>query len=166
MSDNFEEIDPEEYFSMITIFPKKGIKVSAYLQDKEGNKILLKDLATKLRAYIDEHMTNEESTPVNSQLFPLINQMIPFVVPQAVGFGAAAFLLTARSSRYAISTFGLHVSLLMRYINQHNLKIITEEITISKDEIDLYLKNERLAEAKLMGAMSGEVVDDSKETIN
>ena len=153
-------LDPEEVFSMVTIFPKRGIKVVAHLEDKEGNKIYLKDIAQKLTTYINTQLESNENNPVNTQLFPLINQMMIQTVPRFIGLNASAMLFTSRSPRYALSTFGLQIALLIRYISQHELKIVTEEVSISKYEVEEYFRKEKEAEDKFLQAMTGKVTDD------
>ena len=153
--DGEQEITPEEAFSMVTIIPKKKVKLTAYLEDKDGERILLATVATNLNKYIRKHLKSKENTPVNSQLLPLINQYMVSSIGRHIGLRSAGLLLSAEMPKYAISTFGLDVALLMRYIQQHSLKIITEETPVTQIEIDKYLSMQDEANEKMLQAMMG-----------
>lgn len=156
-----DELAPEDVFQMVTIMPKRKIKMTAHLEDKDGQKITLATIATNLKNYIDGHMENVEDTPVNTQLFPLINQMMVSAIPRHVGLQLSSFLFAARGSRQAISVFGLQIALLMRYIQQHELKIVTEQVKISDKELEDYLSKEAEANSRLRNAIMGEDDDPS-----
>jgi len=157
-----EELEPEDFFEMVTIMPKRKIKISAYLEDKDGERISLTTVSKNLNKYINKHMTNGENTPVNSQLFPLINQMMISSVPRSVGVAVSGFLFTAQSSRYALSMFGLNIALLMQYIHKHELKIVTEETPISEKQLEEYLAREEEAGIRLADAI-GNFSDEEYE---
>jgi hypothetical protein len=148
-----EGFKPEEAFSMVTLMPKRKIKVSAYLEDQEGERVLLGDIAEDLVRYIKEHMTADESSPINSQFFPLINQFMISIVPRVVGLQVTEFMFTASALRSAMSMFGLSVALLMQYIQQHNLKIVTEEEAITEEELEDFMERGQKAESALAKAL-------------
>jgi hypothetical protein len=148
-----EGLTPETAFSMVTLMPKRKLKITAYLEDEEGEKVSLADLAQDVVRYIEEHMTDSESTAINSQFFPLINQFMTSVVPRATDLRVAEFMFTAGAIRHALSYFGLAVALLMQYISQHNLKIVTEEEAVTDEEMEDYLERSRNAERALARAL-------------
>jgi len=147
------ELQPEDVFEMVTIIPKRKIKLSAYLEDKDGERIPVSRVAENLTKYVEKHMKDEENTPVNSQLFPMINSMMTSAVPRLMGMGPSMFLLMASTSRIALSYFGLTVALFMRYIQQHDLKIVTEETKISDKQIEKYYEQEAEADRRFREAM-------------
>lgn len=159
-----DEPKPEDIFSMVTILPKKKIKVTAYLEDKDGDRILIADIAENLVKYVNDQLTETETTPVNSQLFPLCGQFMTSLVPRFMGLRSASVLLQAQTFRHALLTLSLSSALFIQYIEQHELKIITEVAPISDDEIEHYLRissemDDRLQEA-LAAAFGG--IDDNE----
>lgn len=164
--ENEEGITPEQVFKMVTILPKEKVRITAHLEDEEGEKIELATLAKKLTEYVQDHLTKQEATPVNRQLFPLINQWMISCVPRSMGMQLSAILLTAKESRYALSDFGLCVSLMMQYIKQHNLKIVTEETPITEMEYQEYLRKEEEATQRLSLALTGAISEPEPEESN
>lgn len=148
-----EGMDPEAAFSMVTLMPKKKLKISAFLEDDDGDRISLSDLAEDVVRYIEENMGDEESSMINSQFFPLINKFMTLVVPRATDLRVAEFMFTAGALRHALSYFGMAVALMMQYISQHNLKIVTEEETITDQELEDYLEQSKKAEQALARAL-------------
>lgn len=166
MSFEDDELEPEEYFEMITIMPKRKVKMVAHLEDQDGSKILLSTIAEKMKDHINKHMKSSENSPINSQLFPLINQMMISAVPRHVNISTAAFLFTARESRYALSMFGLQIALLMRYIDQNKLKVVCTEHKISQEQVDEYLAKEEEASLSLHSAVMGKAEAPNDHEIN
>lgn len=130
-----EEPKPEDVFSMVTIMPKKKIRVTAYLEDEEGDRILVSDIAESLVSFVNEQLMSEDSTPVNSQLFPLCAQFMTSLVPRFIGMQIAGLMFEATAFRQALLTLSLSSTLFMQYIEQHKLKIVTEVTELSDEEI-------------------------------
>ena len=157
-----EGFEPEEAFAMVTLMPKRKLKVTAYLENEEGEKVSLAELAEDVTRYIKEHMTMDETTAINSQFFPLINQFMISVVPRVTDLKVTEFMFTAGALRHTLSFFGLSVALLMQYIQQHKLKIVTEEETITEEELEEYLEKGRRAEESLAKAL-GVTIDNPED---
>lgn len=147
------DLKPEDVFSMVTIMPKRKIKVIAHLEDTEGEQILVADLAENLTKYINEQMQLQESTPVNSQLFPMAGQFMTSIVPRFVGLQVGSIMFEASGFRHALLTFGLASMLFMQYVQQHGLKIVTTTIDLSDEEVEAYLDRSREANRRLKEAL-------------
>lgn len=154
------EYDPEDVFSLVTIMPERRIKVTAYLEDKDGNRVSLKDMGVQVLDYIHKHLKNRDATAVNSQIFPLVSQFMVSIVPRATGFSVADFMFTAPALREGLTKFGLSAFFLSQYIQQHKLKIVTEEEELSEEQIQDYYRRAREAEDKLRRALGIEGEDD------
>lgn len=164
MSDDFnewmsgagEERDPEDFFSLVTILRDRKLRIIAHLEDAEGNRIDLKEVATDLLAYIEKHMQSPTSTPVNDQIFPLLSQSMVSVVPRTAGISVADFIFSAGVLRNTMIRYGLASFLLAQYIQQHKLKIVTEEEPLTQHEIDEYMRKSEEAENKLRRVLRGD----------
>lgn len=155
-----EEPKPEDIFSMVTIMPKKKIKVTAYLEDAEGDRILVSEIAESLVTFVNEQLKEQESTPVNSQLFPLCGQFMTSIVPRFVGLQIAGLMFEATAFRNALLTLSLSSTLFMQYIEQHKLKIVTEVTQLSDDEVNAYIARSEEFDRRLRSALEAAFGDD------
>jgi hypothetical protein len=150
-----DEMKPEDVFSMVTILPKKKIKVTAYLEDQDGDRVLVSEVAENLVKYIDEHMEADAAmSPVNSQLFPLCGSFMTSLVPRFVGMQAAYVLFQASIFRRALLMLSLGSTLFMQFIDQHKLKIVTETTELSDYEIESYLSRSKDFDEKINDAFN------------
>lgn len=155
--ENFMQSDepkPEDVFSMVTIMPKKKIKVTAYLEDKEGDRVLVSEIAESLTSFVNEQMRLDEATPINSQMFPLCGQFMMSIVPRFVGMHLAHLMFQAGGFRQALLTLSLSSTLFMQYIQQHELKVITETTELSDYEVENYLSKSREFDEKIHRALT------------
>ena len=148
-----EDLKPEDIFSMVTIMPKKKIKVTAYLEDKDGERILISEIAEQLVKYLQDQMTTEEPTAINSQMFPLCGQFMMSIVPRFVGMDLAHLMFQAGGFRQALLTLSLSSTLFMQYIQQHELKVVTETTALSDDEVENYLSKSREFDERIKQAL-------------
>lgn len=156
---------PEEIFSMVTIMPKKKIKVTAYLEDEEGDKILISEIAENLVNFVNEQLGDEENTAVNSQLFPLCGQFMTSIVPRFMGFQLSSLMFEASGFRQALLTLTLSSTLFMQYIEQHKLKIVTEVTQLSDQEVEAYLSRSEEFDRRLRNAIETAFNGDSQNDI-
>jgi len=165
--DNFEDymdddgqLTPEKAFSLVTLMPKRRIKLTAYLEDKDGERIDLATVAENVTKYVNKEMKDMENNPINSQLYPLFNQYMISAVGRQVGLTQAAFLMSAEVSKTALSLFGLSSCLLTRYINQHELTVVTEETPVTEQEIKNYFEKQDQANESFRKAVFGDEETD------
>lgn len=158
-----QERKPEDIFSMVTIMPKRKIKVVAHLEDKDGEAVLVSDIAENLVEFINSEMKTIESTPVNSQMFPMAASFMVSIVPRFIGIPVAGLMFEANAFRHGVLTFGLASMLLMQYIQQHELKIVTTTTELSDEEVDAYVERGREADRKLKEAFENAMGIDNEE---
>lgn len=160
-----ENLEPEEIFEMATVLPSKGIKVVAHLEDEEGEIITIKEISKELASFINDQMTTEEMTPINSQLFPVCGQFMTSLVPRLVGIQTSMVLFAAGSFRQALLDLSLGSLLLMQYIEQHKLKIVTETIPLSQYEMDEYFRRSEEADEMIKKVFQN-ILDTADKTDN
>ena len=158
------EPKPEDCFSMQTYMPKRKIKIVAHLEDKEGQVVDVADLAEDLVKFIQEQMKTQESTPVNSQMFPMVGQFMTSIVPRFMGLNFAALMFEASSTRQTLLTFGLASMLFMQYVQQHELKIVTTTSDLSDQELEEYYQRSEAAEKRIQSAFRNALgVEDNED---
>jgi hypothetical protein len=157
-----QDLKPEDVFSMVTIMPKKKIKVTAYLEDKDGDRILVSEIAENLVNFVNEQLRVEETTPVNYQLFPLCGQFMTSIVPRFIGLELANVMFEANTFRQALLTLSLSSVLFMQYIEQHELKIITEVVQLSDEEVTNYFERSQESDRRLRNLLQGLLDNDNE----
>jgi hypothetical protein len=151
-------------FKMVTFMPKRKVKITTYLEDSDGDRVELGDLAEDVLRFIEEQMLDEDGhNMVGNQLFPIINDFMSWVIPRTTNIVAAEFMMTAGAIRAAMSTYGMAVALLMQYVAQHNLKMVTEEEPLTQEEIDSYYERSEKAEQALYKALGGKNVPEIED---
>ncbi len=153
-----DEPAPEQVFNMTTIVPKRRIRVTAHLEDKDGEKVLISEIAENLVKYVNDNMKELDNNPVNAQMFPLCASFMTSIVPRFVGLKQAYILFEARSFREALLSLSLSSVLFMQYIEQHGLKIVTETTEISQEEVEEYLRRSDEADQRLQDTFK-ELID-------
>lgn len=134
-----EEPRPEDVFTMVTFLPHMKKRITCHLEDESGEKILTSEVAESLVQYVDAQLKmKDEPNDINSKIFPLAAQFIVSIVPRFIGIQNASILITSSVFRDALTTLSVSSMLLMQYINQHNLKIITETTDVSEEEIAIW----------------------------
>lgn len=150
-------------FKMVTFLPKRKVKITTYLEDEDGDRVELGDLAEDVLRFISEQMEDEDGNMVGNQLFPIINDFMSWVIPRTTNIVAAEFMMTAGAIRASLSTYGMAVALLMQYIAQHQLKMVTEEESLTQEEIDSYYERSTKAEKALYKALGGRDVPELED---
>lgn len=163
MKNEGQGTSPEDIFKVVTVMPERKLKITCYLVDKDGDRVEIADIADDLVKYIHEKMSVQENNDVNTQVFPLIGQLMASYTPRAVGMKPAAFLLAAPSIRNALIDLGMASFLMLQYIKQMGLKIVTNEEEISDQEMALYFKNGEKAEDFLKKSFDGFLKDDKDD---
>ena len=150
---DFKDEAPEDVFGILTYMLKKKIQIAAYLEDEEGTKIEFKEIGEDLLNYIYENLNDEEENVIVDQLYPAIAQFMISVVPRTAGYHASAFMMEVPAVRDALIKFGLANQLLMKYLEQHKLKIVTETTPMSEAKVEEILARNKAHEEALARAM-------------
>jgi hypothetical protein len=135
---DYEDMKPEDVFQMITCMPNRGIKVTAHLEDESGDKVTIAEISESLVAYIGDQLNLDEHTAVNSEIFPLAATLATSVVPRFTGIPLAAIFFKYPAFRNALVTLSLSSILFWQYVQEHKLKIVTETLPLSPEDIERF----------------------------
>ncbi len=143
------ELSPEEIFKLVTVLPERLMRVKAHLVDKDRQRIETAEIAQDLVNYIHEQMKKPENNAVNTQIFPLMAQLMVSFVSRSVGIDVAAVFFMAPAMKIALIEMAMAAFLFMQYVRQHQLKIVTEEEEITSQDLSLIRSREVEGQRKL-----------------
>ena len=146
--------------SLVTVDQQRGKRITVFLKMENGDTITLKEITTKLTQYLNDQVRDKKSTlagtnPIINQIMPLIAQASGVCIPSVTDEGTALALLCVEQFRWSIVMMGMLGFSLMKFINDQNLKIITEEEDLTLDEIEEFKRISRVSSASAAGAMMG-----------
>lgn len=150
-SGSSDDLTPEEVFKLIMVNKQRGVKISVHLEDETGDRIELADVVEGLINYIKDKMKDGDSNDFSSQIMPLMSQAIVSGLGRMIGLRETGFYLANESTRMAMMYMMCVGFLLLKYVQQHNLKIHTVEEEVSEDEMtDI----DRKSQASSVGVMA------------
>jgi hypothetical protein len=153
--DDEDALTPEEVFSMVMLNPKKLTKVSAELQDKEGDSVELADIMIQITGYIKDRLKDPEGNQFGDQIMPLMSQASVSLLGRIMGLRTTAFLMANPMTRDAIIYAMCSSFLLLKWVQENDIVINTIEEHISQEEIDSIYRKAEANSAATMGALMG-----------
>jgi hypothetical protein len=137
LQDDPSQLTPEDVFSMVMFNRKRMTKVNVELQDKDGNVIALHEVIEDLLKYINRKLEDAENTnQFADQIYPLMSKILSSGLARLIGIYQTGFYLTQDETRYGFINMMSVSFLLLKYIQQKNLKIITNEEKVTQAELD------------------------------
>jgi hypothetical protein len=136
MSDLY--IDNQE-FTLTLIDKKKWTRLTVSVQDKDQNKYSISEIVQNLVKYIGQETKKEHSTIV-SQIYPIMSQVLVPALTLTQDYNTAVVLMNGEIIKNSILDSMVISFLLLKYIQQKELKIITESQQLLPEEISV-IKN-------------------------
>jgi len=130
MNEETTPLTPEDIFQLVTIDKVKNQKVRIELKDSNGEVVPIHSAVEGLIGYMKEQFPIADCALV-SQIYPLLSQALVAGLGRLVGIeGCAYYLMNDLTKTCFLDMMALSF-LLLKYIQQKNLKIftITEPIT-------------------------------------
>ena len=151
-----EELDPEDVFKTVMINKIKKTRVRVELEDKEGDTIPLRDVIQQLLGYIKDQTADNAENQFSEQIMPLMAHSVVSGLGRMIGIRATAFYLandTTKMSLIYMMCLGL---LLLKFVQQKDLTIVTHEEDISDEEIEEIERRMEANKAATIASMIGE----------
>jgi hypothetical protein len=148
-------IDPEDAFSLCMINKVRKIKTTVELQDKDGDEVPLRDVIQELLGYIKDQLGDEEENQFSSQLMPLMAQAAVSGLGRMIGLRATAFHLANETTKHAFIHMMCVGLLLLKFIQQKNLKICTIEEEVDDEEIERIERVNQANNTATIAALAG-----------
>lgn len=152
-----DQLTPEEVFAMVTLNRVKKCKVHVELRDENGDTVSLPNTISSLLDYINDKMKvdGHESNQFVDQIFPLMSQSIVSGLGRMLGIHQTAFMITNDATKTGILYMMCVAFLLLKFVQNNNLKIHTYEEPISDEELESIERKAEANKAITMGAMAG-----------
>ena len=140
---------------MCLINKKENVRISVELRNPEGEVTDLSKITKQLAGMVKIQL-NEEGNfdgPVYNQILPLVGESMMIALPELMGEVAAGIYIADQNTRYAIMYMGAIGFLLLKYIQQHKLKIFSIQEEITDEEINQLDQKQELT-SMMIGAVS------------
>ena len=154
-------MEHDDLFALIMIDKRRKIKVIVELQDSEGDVVSIPETLEQLTDYMKDQMeydadaSADDIGAIPKQILPLMGQSVGHILPALIGEAQALILLSSEVSRHALTSSMTLAFLMLKFIQQHDLKIFTTEESISDEEIEELIEASRIRETATMGAIFG-----------
>jgi hypothetical protein len=116
----------------------------------------------QLKSYVTDKIRDTKGNPTSQQVMPLIGQAMTYAMVKSLGEYKAAALLSQELIRYSMVHFGMVCFLLYKLIQKKNIKVYTNEQTLTDGDIEAYERISSVADISTQIALAG---GDPKELI-
>lgn len=155
------EVEPEDVFNMVLINKVKKTKVSIELEDPDGDTVPLKDVIQQLLGYIKDQL-HDGDNQFADQIMPLMAHSVVSGLGRILGIRTTAFYLANDVTRLSLIHMMCLGLLLLKFVQQKNLTIVTQEEEVTDQEIaDL----ERKLNANKTAVLAGLAGEDPRAVI-
>lgn len=153
--ENQDEVAPEDILQMVMINRNKKTKVSISLEDEEGDKVDLVETISGLIKYVEDKLNDKEENQFVEQILPLMSQSVVTGLSRMIGTDATAFHLTNPITRTAIINMMAVGFLLLKFVQQNDLSVVTHEEPVTDEEIAEIEQRSQVASAAMALASTG-----------
>lgn len=168
MYEDQEEITPEDVFQMTTINRLKKTKLTVELRDDEDDVILIPEIVDELINYMKDKLQNgEETSQFTGQIMPLMSQSLVSGLGRLLGIRTTGALLHNEVIRYSLVHMMSMSMLLLKFIQDKDLKIFTYEEEATQEELDIIEEKFERTKVEAVEAITGVTpVELIKEAMN
>lgn len=152
--DPTDDLTPEEIFKMVLLNKIKGTRVHVELKDDDGDTVDLPEVVSQLLGFMKDRL-QEDSNQFVEQIMPLMSQATVSGLGRMVGIHPTAWLLANPMTRDAIVHMMCVAFLLLKFVQDHGLKIHTYEEEVSADEIEEIERKSKANSVATMGSLMG-----------
>lgn len=156
-----DELSPEDIFKMVLLNKIKGTRVRVDLRDGDGDAVDLPEVVEQLIGFMKDRL-QEDSNQFVEQIMPLMSQSVVSGLGRMLGINPTAFLLANDMTCHAIVHMMCVAFLLLKFVQDHDLKIHTYEEEVSPDEME---EIERKCQASSMATMGSLMGMDPQEIL-
>lgn len=156
----YEDMDenhmtPEEMFTMVTLNHFRKVKVNVELRDNNDDVISLPDTIQGILDFIKDKVKDEEGNQFVDQILPLMSQSVVSGLGRMLGIRSTAFMLSQEDTKMGILYMMCVAFLLLKFVQNNELKIHTYEEPVSDEEIEQLLHKSEVNRIATIGALAG-----------
>jgi hypothetical protein len=130
-----KSVSKEDLYSLVMIDKIRKVKTIITLKDSEGDEIPVRETAEKLVEYIADKVKDEEGNACKQQVMPLMSQAMVAGMIKMMGMNDTQILLCDAVTRNGLMYMMTMSFYLLKWIQQKNIKIFSEEFSLSDNEM-------------------------------
>lgn len=153
-----ESIKVEDFFNIVTIDKKRKKRITIRLEDVDGDEVPIKEAVENLTEYVIDKASNkddDENNHVINKLAPLVGHALVCGLPKVIGDRLTIMMLSMEHYRHSMSMMMLLSFVLIKWVQDKKLKIITMEEDISDEDLEKQEKLHKANSAAMISAMLG-----------
>ena len=130
-----KNVSAEDLYSLVMIDKIRKVKTLITLRDSEGDEIPIRETTEKLVEFISDKVKDEEANSCKQQVMPLMSQAMVTGMIKLLGMQNTQLLLCDSTTRNGLMYMMTMSFYLLKWIQQKNIKIFSEEFSLSDDEL-------------------------------
>ena len=148
----------------IVINTEAMTKVTASLEDEDGEEACMQEIVRNVQEYIQESLKDHDST-LATQIQPFLFNSITTFILESFPKETALFLLTNDLAKHVCASAVLHGFLMGKVLTNNNLQIVSTVEEISEDELELMQKNGEVQDLATKAILSGDMEESLNEIL-
>lgn len=148
----------------IVINTEAMTKVTASLENEEGEEECMQEVVRNVQEYIEESLKDHESV-LATQIQPFLFNSITTFILESFPKETALFLLTNDLAKHVCASAVLHGFLMGKVLSNNNLQIVSIVEEISENELELMQKNGEVQDLATKAVLSGDMAESLGEIL-
>ena len=148
----------------IVINTEAMTKVTASLENEEGEEECMQEVVRNVQEYIEESLKDHKSV-LATQIQPFLFNSITTFILESFPKETALFLLTNDLAKHVCASAVLHGFLMGKVLSNNNLQIVSIVEEISENELELMQKNGEVQDLATKAILSGEMEESLSEIL-
>lgn len=148
----------------IVINTEAMTKVTASLEDEDGEEACMQEIVRNVQEYIEESLKDHDST-LATQIQPFLFSSITTFILESFPKETALFLLTNDLAKHVCASAVLHGFLMGKVLTNNNLQIVSTVEEISENELELMQKNGEVQDLATKAVLSGDMEESLNEIL-
>lgn len=148
----------------IVINTEAMTKVTASLEDEDGEETCMKDIVKNVQEYIEESLKDHDST-LATQIQPFLFNSITTFILETFPKETALFLLTNDLAKHVCASAVMHGFLMGKVLTNNNLQIVSTVEDISEDELELMQARGEVQDLATKAILSGDMEESLSEIL-
>ncbi len=132
-------------FSIANIDLVRKKKIAIKLEDETGTEVNVSEVITQVNSYITDQLTSKDRNVCLDQIFPLLSQLLNRSINSITkDIYLSGILMSQAIYRNTFISEMMLTFYFLKFIQKHNIKIVTMEEDISQEEIDKLIKADQV----------------------
>ena len=148
----------------IVINTEAMTKVTASLEDEDGEEACMQEIVRNVQEYIEESLKDHDST-LATQIQPFLFNSITTFILESFPKETALFLLTNDLAKHVCASAVLHGFLMGKVLSNNNLQIVSTVEEITENELELMQKSGDIQDLATKAVLSGDMEESLNEIL-